>query len=553
MGGIVAGGLTLWWASGWIAGLLDGSRTVRMGPALGGIPDEIPASVADRKRRTSSPIGRRRTTVRDMAQLIPMSPSDYTWLQMDRPTNLMLVRCLMWYKGDLDIEEFRQVHVERMVDRYSVFKQRAVYKDNRWYWQRVDDFDLNRHIYEVQLPGNNDRQEMLDYVATSMPQQFDFDHPLWKLEVIKGVTGLDEEPVTVVWQRFHHAMMDGIRMVQLLVHLHDFEDHAEAVLPGSVGKRARSQSPVKRSWRTLRRSADDAADIARNVSHLPFSFVQQLRHGDVTEDLNVFVHPSRIVNAFQRLGAIDNKLLNTTGELARLITSPHESRRAVWSSPPVIGKLIDFASDLDLAPVRAFGKRHNATFNDVMVAIVSKALTEYLDEQGTPIDEVHWMVPVSLSPMDPGLPRTLGNDFALVFLSMPLGISDWTALLAEVSERTGRLKNSEEPAIAHELQRWMARAPKRMSVGLTNMFASKTVGVMTNVPGPTQPMLLCGAPAVGWIGFVPTSGDEPIGICVFSYNDKVFVGVTTDAHAIPDPEHVVELIKKHYADMVAQL
>ncbi len=493
-----------------------------------------------------------------MAQLIPMSPSDYTWLQMDRPTNLMQVRCVLWYTGDLDLAEIKRVHMERMVDRYSVFKQRAVSKDGRWYWQPVDDFDIDRHIYEVELPGNGDRQSMLDYVASTLPNQFDFDHPLWKLEVFRGVTGLADQPVTAIWQRFHHSMMDGIRMVQLLVHLHDFASHHEAVLPGTVGRVASQRSPLQRGLRTLRRSADDAADIARHVasgtSHLPFTFVQHLRHADLLrDDLAVFVHPTRIVNAFERLGSVDNKLLNTAGELARLVASPHETRRAAWSSPPVIGKRISFVDDMDLAPVREFGKRHGGTFNDVITAIVSRALTTYLADQGTPVNEVHWMLPVSLSPMDPGLPRALGNNFALVFLAMPLGITDWDELLAAVKERTTRLKNSQEPTVAHELQRAMARAPKRLSVGLTNMFASKTVGVFTNVPGPTQPMYFAGAEAVGWIGFVPTSGDEPIGLAVFSYNDKVFMGVTTDAHAIPDPERVAELIKQYYDEMVATL
>lgn len=490
-----------------------------------------------------------------MAQLIPMSPSDYTWLQMDRPTNLMLVRCLIWYAGDLSLEDIRTIHQERMVDRFGVFKQRAVNRDGRWYWQPVDDFDIERHIYEVKLPGDGDRQAMLDYVAGTMPHQLDPDHPLWKLEVFRGVTGLADEPVTVIWQRFHHSMMDGIRMVQLLVHMHDFDATHEAVLPGAVGRRPTNRGTVRQSVHTLRRGADEAADIAlhvaRGTSHLPYAFVQHLRHGELANDLKVFVHPSRIINAFERLGAVDNKLLNTTGEMARLLASPHESRSAAWSSPPVIGKKIDYATGMDLAKVREFGRRHEATFNDVMLAIVSKALTHYLNDQGTPIDEVHWMLPVSMTPMGTGMPRALGNDFALVFLSLPLGISDWPELLTAVKERSSRLKNSQEPTIAHELQRMMARFPKKLSVGMTNMFASKTVGVLTNVPGPTQPMYFANAEAVGWIGFVPTNGDEPIGLCVFSYNGQVFVGVTTDAHAIPDPDRIAELIKHYYDEMIA--
>lgn len=492
-----------------------------------------------------------------MAPLIPMSPSDYTWLQMDRPTNLMHVRCIMWYAGDLDIEVVRQWHLERMVNRYDVFKQRAVNEDGRWYWQDVDDFDINRHIYEVPAPGDGGRQAALDYMADTTPHQFDFDHPLWFLEVMRGVTGLEDEPVTVIWQRFHHAMLDGIRLVQLLVHLHDFEDDPSTALPGAVGRKSAQQGKLARGLRTLRRSANDATDIAENVmrgaTHLPFTFVQHLRHGNLGTDLSIFVHPSRIINTFQRIGSVDNKWVNTTGEVARLLAIPHETRRAGWPTTPVPDRRIDYADGMDLGLIREFAKRHGATFNDVMLGILSKSLTRYLQDLGTPIDEVHWMLPVAMTPIDPELPTSLGNDFALILLAMPLEIDDWDELLPEVQERMARLKNSQEPTIAHELQRMMARAPRRLSVGMTNHFANKTIGVFTNVPGPTRPMFMAGVEALSWIGYVPTSGDEPMGVCICSYNNKVLVGLITDAHAIPDPERILALVKHNYQEVVNSL
>jgi diacylglycerol O-acyltransferase len=37
------------------------------------------------------------------------------------------------------------------------------------------------------------------------------------------------------------------------------------------------------------------------------------------------------------------------------------------------------------------------------------------------------------------------------------------------------------------------------------------------------------------LGWVPTSGDQPIGVCLFTYNGTVNVGVATDTRMIPDP------------------
>lgn len=47
------------------------------------------------------------------------------------------------------------------------------------------------------------------------------------------------------------------------------------------------------------------------------------------------------------------------------------------------------------------------------------------------------------------------------------------------------------------------------------------------------------------MGWVPTSGDQPIGVCLFSYAGTVNVGVATDARMIPDPTRIVAAIQQH--------
>lgn len=490
-----------------------------------------------------------------MPAQIPVSPNDFTWLQMDRPTNLMHIRCILWYRGEIDLERFKQIMNERQVERFDVFRQLAVLKDGHWYWEDYEDFDIDDHIREVTLPGESDVAALQEYIAAKFPVQFDFDIPLWELELIRGVRGLDDEPCTVVWQRYHHAVMDGIRYVQLLVHLHDFDGEGADALPKNVGRET-SETPeslLAAGLGTLKRGVDDVVDVAKHAlvtaAQLPQTAASHLARGDLGHDLATLVHPSRLISAVERLGSMTNESLNTAGELARLATSGREVK-ASWSGKPVVEKRVRWITGMELEPIKEFGRRHGGTFNDVVLAMVSRALTRYLDERATLVDEIHWMVPVSLSPTDRGLPTTLGNNFALVYLPMPLGIYDSTELIKAVQERMGRLKNSQEPAVAFEVQRAIARAPKKLSVGLSNMFASKAVGVLTNVPGPTQPMYLDEAECLGWIGWVPTSGDEPLGLCIFSYNGKVFMGVATDAELIPHPERIAELIEEEYADLV---
>ena len=164
-------------------------------------------------------------------------------------------------------------------------------------------------------------------------------------------------------------------------------------------------------------------------------------------------------------------------------------------------------------------------------------------------DEVMWMIPVSIKPFDAELPKDLGNFFALVAFRMPLGIDDVRARLAEIHERMERIKFSDEALLTFGVQRGISQAPAAVATGLTNFFANKAVGVLTNVPGPRQPMTFAGAEVDGVLGWAPCSGDQPMTICIFSYNGRVAVGFGTDALLVPDGDTLGPLFAEEFAQM----
>jgi diacylglycerol O-acyltransferase len=62
-------------------------------------------------------------------------------------------------------------------------------------------------------------------------------------------------------------------------------------------------------------------------------------------------------------------------------------------------------------------------------------------------------------------------------------------------------------------------------------------------------MTMAGTPVRSIFGWVPTSGDQPLGVSLFTYDGKVSVGVATDARMIPDPTHLAELVHRHLAEL----
>jgi diacylglycerol O-acyltransferase len=87
----------------------------------------------------------------------------------------------------------------------------------------------------------------------------------------------------------------------------------------------------------------------------------------------------------------------------------------------------------------------------------------------------------------------------------------------------------------------VSESPERLSVFLTNFFANKAVGILTNVPGPRSQIALAGTPVEAMLGWAPSSGDQPMTICMFTYNGRVHVGFGTDEKLIPDSERLPDL------------
>ena len=56
-----------------------------------------------------------------------------------------------------------------------------------------------------------------------------------------------------------------------------------------------------------------------------------------------------------------------------------------------------------------------------------------------------------------------------------------------------------------------------------------------------------GAPVAGTLGWVPMSGDQPLGIAIFSYDGAVSIGIAGDAALVPDPDRIAALIQEEYA------
>jgi diacylglycerol O-acyltransferase len=433
-----------------------------------------------------------------------VSPIDAAWLRMEDPTNLMMVTGILLFDGRLDRDRLRAVIEERLLP-LPRFRQRVEeppFGLGMPRWVNDDRFDLDAHLHRVALPEPADKLAMETLVSDLMSTPLDFSKPLWQFHVVEHAGG------GALVTRVHHAIADGVALVRVLLSL---TDAAARPRPRRRAKDAGAGADAGpgEGWPLLRGG--------RWLAQTGFGLVRE---------------PGQALRA-AGLGA---GAATTLARLALLTPDPRTAlkgplgvmKRAAWSEP------------MPLAGLKAAGARAGGTLNDVLVTAAAGALRRYLAGRGDEVDglNVRAAIPVNLRP--PDQTHRLGNQFGLVFLGLPLGVEDPVQRLAEVKRRMDELKSSLQPVVAFGTLAAIGFLPSAMQPLPVQFFGSKASTVLTNVPGPRDPIYLAGEPVRRAMFWVPQSGRLGLGISILSYAGEVMVGVASDAGLVPDPQGIVD-------------
>jgi diacylglycerol O-acyltransferase / wax synthase len=440
--------------------------------------------------------------------------ADTAWLHMDRPTNLMVINAVELFDEPPDWERVKQIIQSRLVDRYPRFRQRVV--ESRLplrppRWEDDPDYALEHHVHHLALPAPGDRAALQELVGDLMTMPLDRNRPLWHIYLIDGFGD-----GAAIINRMHHCIADGISLARVMLSMTDADPEAGVAAPPGARSRARSTG----------RFPDLFGSTERALSATEQAGVAAVRHG-----AGLVASPSHAVSlagAIARDGATAARLLLTPADAASAIKGdPGISRRVAWGRP------------MPLAQVKEIAHSHNATVNDVLMAALSGALRRYLRDRGAPAREIQAMVPFNLRPLDQPVPPDLGNKFGLVFLPLPVGVSGSYRRLTEVHKRMAEIKDGRDGPVSYALLSAAGLTPEPVERRIVDLFTGKGTAIVTNVPGPSEPVYLAGTPVRNVLFWAPTSGHIGMSVSIFSYRGEVTVGLMVDAAMVPDPDHVI--------------
>lgn len=207
---------------------------------------------------------------------------------------------------------------------------------------------------------------------------------------------------------------------------------------------------------------------------------------------------------------------------------------------PLTGeKHVAWSRSFSFAALRQVASSHDATINDLLMAALAGAFRSLLEERGEAATEsLRAMVPFNLRP--PAVGQPLGNRFGLVIPQLPVGDLERDQRLGVMQRRMAQLRRAAEGAAAYAVLNFMGFSARLVESALVRFFGKKSSLVMTNVPGPREPLRLGGRTIDRLLFWVPQAGGIAIGVSVISYAGTVVMGVLSDAGSLPEPGRLVD-------------
>ena len=431
-----------------------------------------------------------------------MASVDRAWLRMDHPTNLMMINGLLFFDCQLSRDEVAPVLEQRLLN-VARFGERVKRSGGaRPEWERARP-DLDYHLLEHCLTPPGDDAELQNLVSRWMSTPLDPDRPLWRLHLVHGY-----QQGSVIYCRLHHCIGDGLALMLVLLSLTE-------------------------------RSAGEDEEAGANPLRQLFS--GEPPGSEAAKEIVADIMPAaaKILTApAEKLASLRwwQKGAAAVPALGKLVLRPPD-RRTLFKGPLGAEKCAVWSESIPIEQVDEVRRALGGTINDILTNAVAGGLRRYLEARGGLKNRlnIRAVVPVSLRPVEEM--AALGNQFGLVFLSLPVGIADPRERLAELGRRMGRLKRSFEPVVALKLLGLIGALSAKLQEAAVRIFAAKGTLVLTNVPGPTEPLFFAGHPIRSFLFWVP--GRQGMGISIASYGGQVRVGVATDVRLVPDPQAIV--------------
>lgn len=462
-----------------------------------------------------------------------LSPQDAQFLYLESGHNLTNLTCVFIYDPSTvpggRTMRFKDIlaHVESRLHMSPLCKRRLVHVPMELdypYWVDDEHFDLEYHVRHGRLPDPGDWRQFCIHMARYHSRPLDMNRPLWEMYVIEGldrIAGLARGSYAIA-TKIHHAAVDGMSIIRFFGAMGDLDEQGTPALSLDSASAFVSAEPslAKMARRGLFNNLRSPIRMAEAIGRAAPSLVSSVRQT-------------------LRGGSSKPKSVPTTRFNGK--ASPH--------------KMFD-ATSFELSALKQVRKlAPGCTINDVILTICGGALRRYLQEHGElPEESLVAMVPINAR-SEGGPQETVGNNITSMTVPIRTDEADPRQRLLRIMQATQSSKAAQSGVSARLMTDLTKHVPAATQVMASRLILSSgVVGRManlmvSNVPGPQQPLYMNGALQTGFYALAPLSDGMGLFIATPSYNGKIFFNVTSTREILPDIGFFIECLREALSEL----
>lgn len=379
-------------------------------------------------------------------------------------------------------------------------------------WVDDESFDITYHVRRSALPSPGTEAQLRELVGRIMSRSLDRTRPVWEIYLVEGLEG----GRFALLGKTHHAMIDTAESIDIAQVILDVDpDHKEL---------------ASDEWAPLREptGVELMVNAVSDLVRSPTAAVDHVRYG---------------------ISDANKSMLNLGKNLFGIASAAVTAARSTNASPlnVEIGEQRRYGmAALTLDELKDIRRDKGGTVNDVVLAIITGALRAWLLTRGESVrvrTVIRAMVPVSVQG---DLASEDASQVAEFLIDLPVGEPDPVVRLQRISFDMAQHKASSRMLGAEAIMAAAEFAPPTLhSLGarLGNDLGQKVFSLLiTNVPGPQQPLYLSGSEMISSYPVVPLTKNQAVSIGLTSYNGGVYFGLNSDRDAMPDIEVLAQCI-----------
>ncbi|OTG79997.1 wax ester/triacylglycerol synthase family O-acyltransferase [Acinetobacter sp. ANC 5054] len=432
----------------------------------------------------------------------PLHPIDFIFLNLEKRQQPMHVGGLFLFQIPENAPEtFIQDLVTDIRNSKTIPVPPFNNKLNGFFWDEDEEFDLDHHFRHIALPHPGRIRELLTYISQEHSALIDRAKPLWTCHIIEGIEGNR----FAMYFKIHHAMVDGIAGMRLVEKSLSHDPNAKSIVPpwcveGPRAKRLKQPkvSRIKGIMATLKSQLDTTPRVLYELSQTVMKDM-----GRNPDYVSSFQAPSSILN--QRVSS---------------------SRRFA-------------AQSFEFSRLSHIAKALGVTINDIVLAICSGALREYLITQNAlPRKPLIAMVPASVRSDD----SDLSNRITMILANLGTHKEDPLERLKIVRRSVLNAKERFKRMNSNQILNYSAFVYSAAGLNIASGIMPKRQAfnlVISNVPGPQEPLYWNGARLEALYPASIVLDGQALNITMTSYLDKLEVGLTACRNALPKMQNLL--------------